>query len=98
MLKILYAASNNENARIQLARFIKAMVGKPFIIKVAAYKKSSPKGMSIDWTLDCLLNIFNPEHLTFDNDNLKTYFNQSCRRIENCINPVGFPLTMDVNF
>jgi hypothetical protein len=76
MLKILYAASNNENAKIQLARFIKAMVGKPVIIKVAAYKKSSPKGTPINWTLDCLLNIFNPEHISLDNDNLKTYFDQ----------------------
>jgi hypothetical protein len=76
MLKILYAASNNENAKIQLARFISAMKGKPFIIKVAAYKKSSPKGMAIDWTLDCLLNIFNPEHISLDNDNLRTYFDQ----------------------
>ena len=76
MLKILYAASNNENAAIQLSRFIKAIDGKPFIIKIAAYKRSSPKGISIDWTLDCLLNIFNPEHITLDNDNFRIYLDQ----------------------
>lgn len=76
MLKVLYAASNNENSKIALSRFIRATEGKPFIIKVAAYKKSSPKHLHIDWTLDCLLNIFNPEHLTLDNDNLSTYFSQ----------------------
>lgn len=75
MLKILYAASNNENARIQLDRFIKAMTGKPYAIKVAAYKKSSPN-INIDWTLDCLQNIFKPEHVTLDNDNFVTYYNQ----------------------
>lgn len=76
MLKILYAAANNENASIQLSRFLKAIAGKPFIIKIAAYKKSSPKNVPIDWTLDCLLNIFNPEHVSLDNDNLKTYHDQ----------------------
>lgn len=76
MLKILYAASNNENASIQLSRFLKAIVDKPIIVKVAAFKKSSPKGINIDWTLDCLLNIFNPEHISLDNDNLLTYLDQ----------------------
>jgi len=76
MLKILYAAANNENAKIQLARFMKAMEGKPYSIKVAAYKLSSPQNTSIDWTLDCLQNIFKPEHVTLDNDNFITYYNQ----------------------
>jgi hypothetical protein len=75
MLKILYAASENENAKIQLARFMQAMEGKPFIVKVAAYKKSSPP-INIDWTLDCLKNIFKPDYVTLDNDNFITYFNQ----------------------
>lgn len=75
MLKILYAAGNNSNGKIALARFIKAMQGKPFTIKVAAYKKSSPN-INIDWTLDCLLNIFRPEHISLDNQNLDTYFKQ----------------------
>lgn len=76
MLKILYAASNNKNARIQLSRFLKAIHGKPYIIKIAAYKNSSPKNVSIDWTLDCLLNIFKPNHISLDNDNFDTYFDQ----------------------
>lgn len=74
-MRILYAASNNENAKIQLARFIGAMEGSPHSIKVAAYKKSSPN-INIDWTLDCLQNMFKPEHVTLDNDNFVTYFNQ----------------------
>lgn len=75
MLKILYAAANNVNARIQLSRFIKAIEGKPYIVKVAAYKKSSPD-INVDWTLDCLLNIFKPDQISLDNDNFQTYFEQ----------------------
>lgn len=75
MLKILYAASENENAKIQLARFMKAMEGKPFIVKVAAYKKSSPP-INIDWTLDCLKNIFKPDYISLDNENFITYYEQ----------------------
>lgn len=75
MLKILYAAANNQNAKIQLSRFMDAIKGKPYIVKVAAYKKSSPE-MNIDWTLDCLLNIFEPEHISLDNDNFQTYYEQ----------------------
>lgn len=74
-MKILYAASENENAKIQLARFMQAMEGKPFTIKVAAYKKSSPL-IHIDWTLDCLKNIFKPDYVTLDNDNFVTYYDQ----------------------
>lgn len=75
-MKILYAASNNHNAKVQLARFAEAMVGKPYQLKVAAYQKSSPKGLSVDWTLDCLLNVFRPDHLSLDNDNLDIYYQQ----------------------
>lgn len=74
-MKILYAAANNENAKIQLARFIKAMAGQLHTIKVAAYKKSSPP-INIDWTLDCLLNIFKPDQLSLNNDNFQIYFEQ----------------------
>lgn len=74
-MKILYAAGNNENAKIQLSRFIQAMDGTAHTVKVAAYKKSSPN-INIDWTLDCLLNIFKPEHISLDNDNFTTYFDQ----------------------
>lgn len=75
MLKILYAASNNKHAKIQLSRFCHAMEGKPYTLKIAAYKQSSPN-INIDWSLDCLQNIFRPEHLTLDNDNFFTYYEQ----------------------
>lgn len=76
MLKILYAASNNENAKIMLWRFLQTIKNKPYIIKIAAYKKSSPP-INIDWTLDCLLNMYKPDKLSFENnDNLLTYYQQ----------------------
>lgn len=76
MLKILYAASNNIGSKIQLSRFLKESYDKPYQIKIAAYIKSSPKNVSIDWTLDCLQNIFKPEHISLDNENFQTYFSQ----------------------
>lgn len=75
-MKILYAASNNTNARIQLSRFLRAMQGSVHHIKVAAYKQSSPKLINIDWTLNCLLNLYKPELINLDNDNLQIYFEQ----------------------
>lgn len=75
-MKILYGASNNLNAKIQLSRFLKAMQGSPHQIKVAAYKLSSPKDVNIDWTLDACLNIYRPELLSLYNDNLNIYFEQ----------------------
>lgn len=77
--KILYAARNNDNAKIVLSRFItKMMEQEPrFSIKIAAYQKSSPEDLSIDWTLDCLLNIFRPEHFSIEeNENFSIYFDQ----------------------
>lgn len=73
-MKILYAASNNQNARIQLSRFLRMVNGHQ--IKVAAYKASSPKGVNIDWTLDALLNIYKPELLSLNNDNMVIYYEQ----------------------
>jgi uncharacterized protein (TIGR00661 family) len=75
-MKILYAAQNNTNARIQLSRFLKAMQGSQHQIKVAAYKNSSPRDVSVDWTLDCLLNLYKPEILSLENDNLQIYYEQ----------------------
>jgi uncharacterized protein (TIGR00661 family) len=75
-MKILYGASNNLNAKIQLSRFLKAMQGSPHQIKVAAYKMSSPKDINIDWTLDACLNIYRPDLLSLHNDNLSTYYEQ----------------------
>lgn len=75
-MKILYAASNNQNAKIQLSRFLRAMEGSKHQVKVAAYKKSSPKGINIDWTLDALLNIYRPDLLSLQGDNLNIYLEQ----------------------
>lgn len=75
MLKILYAAGNTSNSLIQLSRFIQATFDKPYVIKIAAYKQSSP-AINIDWTLDCLLDMFNPQLIQLDNDNYKIYFDQ----------------------
>lgn len=75
ILKILYSASNNYNARIALARFLKAINPK-HQIKIAAYIKSSPKNVNIDWTLNCLLNIYKPDVISLKNDNLNIYFEQ----------------------
>lgn len=75
-MKILYAASHNQNARVQLSRFLRAMEGSKHQIKIAAYKKSSPKGINIDWTLDSLLNIYRPDLLSLHSDNLLIYLEQ----------------------
>lgn len=75
-MKILYAASNNQNAQIQLERFLKAIQHQRHTIKIAAFKRSAPHNVSVDWTLDCLLNMFKPEHISLDNDNLRTYYEQ----------------------
>lgn len=76
MLKILYAAGNNSESKIQLARFLQAIEGLPYKIKIAAYKASSPKNTLIDWTLDCLLNIFDPFKINANNSNFKIYYEQ----------------------
>ena len=75
-MKILYAATNNYGSKIQLSRFLEAMQGSKHQIKIAAYKKSSPKNISIDWTLDALLNIYKPELLSLNNDNIEIYLEQ----------------------
>jgi uncharacterized protein (TIGR00661 family) len=75
-VKILYAASANQNAAIQLERFLQVMSNKMVLIKVAAYKNFSPPQTNIDWTLDCLYNIFNPDLMLWDNENLDTYYQQ----------------------
>lgn len=75
-MKILYAASNGDSSKIQLSRFIKEVYDSEHQIKIAAYKKSSPKNLNIDWTLDCLLSMYKPNLLTLDNDNLNIYYDQ----------------------
>ena len=73
-MKILYAAANNIGAKTQLSRFLSHIDGHQ--IKIAAYQKSSPKNTNIDWTLNCLLNIYKPEVISLKNDNLNIYFEQ----------------------
>jgi uncharacterized protein (TIGR00661 family) len=76
MLKILYAAGNNENAKVSLSRFLHSISSKPYNVKIAAYKKSSPD-INIDWTLDACLNLYRPENWSVEqNDNFLTYFQQ----------------------
>jgi uncharacterized protein (TIGR00661 family) len=74
-MRILNSAGNNSNALLQLARFSQAMQNTGHQVKVAAYQKSSPKGMNIDWSLDCLFNMFNSDQIS-ENDNLKIYYDQ----------------------
>ena len=76
MLKILYAASASESAWLQLDRFSRAIVGRPIQLKVAAYQKSSPANMNIDWTLDSLQDIFKPDLILPNNDNFNIYLDQ----------------------
>lgn len=75
-MKILYAASHNQNAKIQLSRLLRAMNGSKHQIKVAAFRKSSPKNINIDWTLDALLNIYRPDLISLHSDNLNIYLEQ----------------------
>jgi uncharacterized protein (TIGR00661 family) len=75
-MKILYAAANNSGSKIQLARFMRAMQDTDITIKISAYRISSPKNISIDWTLDCLHNVFKPHHFSLDNLNVEIYRQQ----------------------
>ena len=75
-MKILYAANRNNNSRIQLSRFMEAMNNTDHQIKIAGYKDYLPKGLNIDWCLTALLNIYKPELLSLNNDNLHIYFDQ----------------------
>lgn len=76
-LRILYAAGNNSNAVIQLARFLQAIQGlEKYQIKIAAFKSSSPKNTHIDWTLNCLYNIFRPDNISLENENFEIYYKQ----------------------
>jgi hypothetical protein len=74
-IKIVYAASNTYSAKLQLERFVAETIDKPYTIKLAAYKKSSPSNISIDWTLDCLYNMFRQGHISTDNQNFEIYYN-----------------------
>lgn len=78
MLKILYAAGYTRNSKIQLSRFLTAMADKPYIIKVAAFKRFSPK-INIDYTLDFMSGQYNLNAgidglFSSRNENIKIYF------------------------
>lgn len=74
MLKILYAAGNSSNSKIQLVRFLEAIQDYNLIIKIAAYKNSSPVNLNIDWTLDSLKDIFGTDKIIIDNENFSIYY------------------------
>lgn len=74
-MKILYAASKRKNAADQLNRFLRAVEPLNHTIKVAAYR-NTPCIKFVDWNLDALLNIFNPDKIYFENDNLSIYYEQ----------------------
>lgn len=73
-MKILYASGNRKGAQIQLLRFLS--FGKQNLhVKVAGFAKHCP-GLYLDWNLEALQNMFSVETISFDNDNLRTYYNQ----------------------
>lgn len=74
-IKILYAAGNTSNSKLQLTRFVQATTNQPYLLKIAAYKNISPN-INIDWTLDCLLNVYEPNQYYKDNENFKLYIDQ----------------------
>ena len=60
MIKILYAANNNLNSKIQLSRFTDNVSN--LNLKIAAFRNYSPPNINIDYTLDCLYG-FNNQRL-----------------------------------
>ena len=74
MLKILYAAGNTLNSKIQLSRFLQAIEGQDYLVKIAAYKLSSPS-VNIDWTLDCLHNYYDNRKTYLDSEYFISYYN-----------------------
>ncbi len=73
-MKILYAVNNRKGGQLQLARFL-SFNQDNWQIKIAGHNKSCP-AINLDWTLDALQNMFDLEHVSFDNDNLRTYYEQ----------------------
>lgn len=74
-MKILYAIGNKLSGGIQLNRFLRAIGDKNNLVKIAAFKKTFQVPYR-DWTLDALLDIFKPDHISTDNDNLGIYYEQ----------------------
>ncbi len=76
-MRILVAVGNNDDARIFLTHFLQAMGETKYLIRIAAYQKSSPPGINVSWTLDALLNPRSPESLQDENnDNFNILYQQ----------------------
>lgn len=74
-MKILYAARNNYNSKIQLERFLEHRNEKD-IIKIAGYKDNLPS-CNVNWTLDACFLPDGTKHHTFENnDYLNIYESQ----------------------
>jgi hypothetical protein len=73
-VRILYAAGNRPNAFFQMKRFIDT--AKTHTFKLAAYKKSSGN-ITIDYTLDALLNFSGSTNISFNGN-----FSYYCKEIE----------------
>lgn len=75
MIKLLYAAGNSHSSAIQLQRILSKIDTDRFEIKVAAYKKSSPISVKVDYTLDVLIGdpYGNRENISIYNDQIKRY-------------------------
>jgi glycosyl transferase family 1 len=73
-MKIIYAANNSSDSAIRLLRFLGA-IDQKHIIKIAGYRKSIPY-ISLDWTLDALLDPTGLPKRPFDSENLSIYADQ----------------------
>jgi hypothetical protein len=73
-MKVLYAAGNRLGSFFQLKRFLESIQCKNYDIKIAAYKISMGN-IDVDYTLDALLNIANPNNISF-NGNFTYYANE----------------------
>lgn len=75
-MKVLLALNDREDAKIFAHRFISAISGKNYSLKIAAYNKSTTYGMSIDYNLESLKYIYNAKFRSFTGTPLETYYNQ----------------------
>jgi hypothetical protein len=84
MVKILYAAGNRLGSHYQLKRFLNSIANKNYDVKIAAYKVSMGD-LDIDYCLDALLNITNPDGPISFNGNYSYYHNEVKRFAPNLI-------------
>ena len=73
-MKIIYAANNSSDAAIRLLRFLGA-VDQNHSIKIAGFRKTIPY-ISLDWTLDALLDPTGLLRRPLDSENLSIYAEQ----------------------